>query len=304
MLTLLADPLLSVVDTAFCGRLGTTALASLGACTSIFHLAFNTFRATTLATTSLVGPYYATSSAATNKNESNITMATTTTNDNNHQPTTKTGSIVEQQDATDNLATVTRLSLQFGTVLGCVTAAGLLTFTVPILHTMGIPQHSILYTPASAYLRTRAWAAPFVAFGAVATGLFRGAGTTVVPLRASLFAAVLNLVLDPLLMFGRVAAWGVQGAAAATAASQVAAAVVLLAALQRRGMVTLWRRCRPSVTTTTALERRRVYSTIAKANLSMMVRQGSLLGAWAFCTCRECVLFVPFFLVGDCCGLK
>jgi len=54
LIGMIADPLLSLVDTGFVGRLGAIPLAALGACTSIFHLAFNAFRATTTATTSLV----------------------------------------------------------------------------------------------------------------------------------------------------------------------------------------------------------------------------------------------------------
>ena len=276
MLTLLADPLLSVVDTAFVGRLGTHALAALGACTSIFHLAFNTFRATTLATTSLVGPYFATLKK--DNDDSNPNDATWDAPSSSSSPN-------DDKNNNADLRTVTRLSLQFGTLLGGAVAACLLLLTRPILHVMGVPHHSPLYQPATGYLQTRAWAAPCVALTAVATGLFRGAGTTLVPLRASLLASGVNLVLDPVLMFGPIVAWGVKGAAAATAVSQLAATVVLVRALQRRG---LWPFGQGSSKTTTTKiskpQRRRVYTTIAKANLSMMAKQGSLLGAWAYCT--------------------
>ena len=46
LIGMLADPLLSLMDTAYVGRVGPLELAALGACTSIFHLAFNAFRAT------------------------------------------------------------------------------------------------------------------------------------------------------------------------------------------------------------------------------------------------------------------
>jgi len=251
MLTLLSDPLLSVVDTAYVTRLGTTALASLGSVTSIFHLAFNTFRATTLATTSLVGPY--------------------------HANATEMG-----QQAVDNtdLQAVTRLSLQFGSLFGFIVGLFLLLCGKQILATMGIPQTSELYPHAASYLHTRAWAAPAVAFTTVATGLFRGAGTTVMPLISSLIASGLNLILDPLLMFGKVA-WGIKGAAAATAYSQAAAAIVLAVALLRTRLVTLTKSVPLPID-----KRRLVWTTIFKANASMMAKQGSLLTAWAFCTAQ------------------
>ena len=54
LIGMIADPLLSLMDTLYVSQLGSLELAALGACTSIFHLAFNVFRATTAATTSLV----------------------------------------------------------------------------------------------------------------------------------------------------------------------------------------------------------------------------------------------------------
>ena len=54
LIGMIADPLLSLMDTLYVARLGSVELAALGPCTSIFHLAFNAFRATTAATTSLV----------------------------------------------------------------------------------------------------------------------------------------------------------------------------------------------------------------------------------------------------------
>lgn len=54
---MLADPILGLIDTAYVGRLGANQLAAVGVCTSIFHLAFSTFRATTQATTSLVATH-------------------------------------------------------------------------------------------------------------------------------------------------------------------------------------------------------------------------------------------------------
>ena len=64
-------------------------------------------------------------------------------------------------------------------------------------------------------------------------GIFRGHSDTRAPLLATLVAAITNLVLDPLLMFGPLHL-GVAGAAAATAAAQYAAAAVYVVMLYRR----------------------------------------------------------------------
>jgi Na+-driven multidrug efflux pump len=89
---------------------------------------------------------------------------------------------------------------------------------------MGISQTSPLFPPAHAYLNTRLWAAPPVLGIVVAEGAFRGYANTRIPLIASCVAALINLVLDPILMFPL--GLGVTGAAAATALSQFGAAAV------------------------------------------------------------------------------
>ena len=52
---LAADPLVSLVDTAFVGRLNATALGALGVNTSIFSLAFFVFNFLAYGTTPLIG---------------------------------------------------------------------------------------------------------------------------------------------------------------------------------------------------------------------------------------------------------
>lgn len=251
LIGMLADPLLSLVDTVYVGRVGSTELAALGACTSIFHLAFNAFRATTAATTSLV--------------------ANALTSDDN-----------EARE-------VTWLSIQLGWWMGVAVLAGLLAFGQGALACMGVSHDSALFRPACDYLFARCWAAPIVLLITVAEGAFRGYANTVVPLLASGSAAVLNLVLDPLLMF-RPGHWGVAGAAAATAISQVGAALVYAYHLIQKGMLPpLF--AKQSGATTSAAERtsrrdrrRAIIRSILGANFSMMVKQGSLLLGWAFAT--------------------
>lgn len=51
---MIVDPLLGLMDTVYVARVGSLELAALGACSSIFLVAFQMFRATTTATTSLV----------------------------------------------------------------------------------------------------------------------------------------------------------------------------------------------------------------------------------------------------------
>jgi hypothetical protein len=161
LIGMLADPLLSLMDTAYVGRVGPIELAALGACTSIFHLAFNAFRATTAATTSLVG----------------------------------------NAKSEEEKREIVKISLFLGVVLGVLVMAILEKAGPWCLGTMGIPRDSPLFKPGIAYLGTRLYAAPAVMAIVVSEGAFRGYGDTKIPLLASMVASCINLVLDPVLMF-------------------------------------------------------------------------------------------------------
>jgi len=104
-----------------------------------------------------------------------------------------------------------------------------------ILKAMGIAPTSPLFPFAANYLRIRAIAAPAVLFITVSEGAFRGYGDTRIILLESIFAALINLVLDPIFMF--TFHMGVSGAAAATALSQLGAAMVYFTFLKKRNML-------------------------------------------------------------------
>ncbi len=258
LIGMLADPLLSLIDTAYVGRLGTTELAALGACTSIFHLAFNAFRATTAATTSLVAKYLSISA------ENGDTEST-------------------------SAKQVTSTSLWLGCWMGALVSIALYCFGTHALAGMGVPSASSLYPAARSYLHSRLWAAPAVLFIGVAEGAFRGYGDTTIPLIASLVAASLNLILDPLMMF--TLGWGVRGAALATAIAQCGAAFVYGLKLVQRKMLPIQKKRSVSTTSTgtslsTAPSQMEIFRTILGANAAMLMKQGSLLLGWAYATAR------------------
>jgi Na+-driven multidrug efflux pump len=273
LIAMLADPVLSLMDTAFIGRIGATELAALGACTSIFSLFFNAFRATTQATTSLV---------ASAPDESTRRR-------------------------------IIAISLRFGLITGTIVMTILFLIGSHLLHFMGVSRDSAMYRPACDYLFTRLWAAPAVLYIGVAEGIFRGSADTMTPLRASWVAALLNLILDPFLMFGL--GWQVKGAAAATAVAQLGAAATYAITLRRRKWLQPLLPTRIT-TTTTATERissdndnhdankssspssssspqssvsvtsKVVVQSILAANAAMLWKQGSLLLAWSYATSR------------------
>jgi len=254
LIGMIADPMLSLMDTGYVGRLGAIPLAALGACTSIFHLAFNAFRATTTATTSLVASALA------------------------HQGRNEKDNEAEARVVIDT-------SLRLGLAIGVMVAMTLLIGWSSVLGAMGITFGSPLLQPAKSYLQLRALAAPAVLLITVAEGAFRGYGNTRIPLLASFLAAAVNAILDPVLMFSFKMYVG--GAAAATAISQVCAASLYWVFLRRRRMLpqseVLGGAAQgPAI----KVNKMKIVTSILNANLAMMAKQGSLLLGWAYATAK------------------
>lgn len=189
---LAADPLVSLVDTAFVGRLGALPLGALGVNASLFSLAFFVFNFLAYGTTPLVG-------RAVGKGD--IPAA---------------GRVITQA-----------LILAIG--LGVLALLVLELTARPLLALMGATAE--LQDPALSYLRIRALAAPAVLIITAANGAFRGFQDTRTPLVVTLWLNAINLVLDPLFIFGF--GWGLAGAALATTLAQWTGAILFLNLLLR-----------------------------------------------------------------------
>ncbi|TNE90561.1 MAG: MATE family efflux transporter [Deltaproteobacteria bacterium] len=177
--SLAADPLVSAVDTAFVGRLGTESLGALGVNAGVFSLAFLVFNFLAYGTTPLVA-----------------------------------GAL--GQDKREEAGRIVSAGLALAVAFGALGVVGLLAFDEAIVAAMGAGPE--LVEPTLAYLRIRAWAAPAVLLLTIGNGAFRGYGDTRTPLWLTLGLNFVNLVLDPLLIFGL--GWGIEGAAAATTMAQ------------------------------------------------------------------------------------
>ena len=112
-------------------------------------------------------------------------------------------------------------------VLGLAALVVLELFAHPIATLMGATGE--LQDPALSYLRVRALAAPAVLLITAGNGVFRGFQDTRTPLVITLWLNAVNLVLDPLLIFGL--GWGLVGAAVATTVAQWVGAVWFVALL-------------------------------------------------------------------------
>ena len=176
---LATDPLVSLVDTAFVGRIGTTALAALGINTAIFGLAFFAFNFLAYGVTPLVAK-----------------------------------ALGEGDD--DRAAVVISNGLAAAVGLGLLVTVLVQAVAVPALELMGASGDVL--AEAEGYLRIRVLAAPAVLIITLGHGAFRGHEDTRTPLLVTIGLNLVNLVLDPILIFG--AGWGLNGAAVASLVAQ------------------------------------------------------------------------------------
>jgi len=106
-----------------------------------------------------------------------------------------------------------------------------LTLGSRIMSVMGVGILSEMRPPALAYLKWRALGVPAATMLLVVNGIFRGRGDTQTPLYCTVLGNIVNIVLDPILIFS--CNMGCAGAGAATAVSQWVTAVPLLYLLNK-----------------------------------------------------------------------
>ena len=203
--TLAAEPLVALVDTAFVGRLGEEPLAALGVVNGILSLAFFVFVALAYASTPLI----AAAVGVANR---------------------------------DRAAVLAGQSIQIAAVLVVV---GLLVFEIAapfLVQVMGAREE--VQSPAVAYLRIRGLGLPALLGITVGNAVYRGLGDTRTPMFVSLGLSLVNVVLDPILIFGL--GWGLAGAGYASVIAQSAGAVAFsyLFLTGRTGLAIRWIRPR------------------------------------------------------------
>ncbi|KAK3281364.1 hypothetical protein CYMTET_10851 [Cymbomonas tetramitiformis] len=229
--SLALDPLLSVVDTAFVGRLpGIEPLGGLAVATALFNFSFLIFNflSTVLPPAADQARHIAQSSR--------ITSAAWMIQKQAPVPLIA-GAMAEGDEPLARRTIAQGITL--AVILGFSATAGLNTFAEPLLSLMGAHAGDPLFFEAESYLRVRSIAAPAVLLAAVGSGAFKGLLDTRTLLSAALGCNLANLVLDPVLIFGAgpIPAFGVGGAAAATALAEWGTAIVLLWQLRGKGML-------------------------------------------------------------------
>ena len=159
---MLIDPLVSLVDTAFVGRLGATELAALGIAIAILSVGFWAFFFFAIGVTPLV-------SRALGEGDS------------------------------PRAARIIGSGLVAAVALGAVVALVLVVAASSLTELMGA--RGEVHDLATAYLRIRALATPAVLIILLGHGAFRGHQDTRTPLIVTIAFSVANVVLDPILIF-------------------------------------------------------------------------------------------------------
>jgi putative MATE family efflux protein len=160
--SLVADPLLSLVDTAFVGRISTDALAGLGVATALFAIAFFVFNFLEYGTTTQVG-------------------------------------LAHGADDPERAARATGAALRLAVVAGVVSLGLVELAADPVLRLLGASDGA--RAEALTYVRIRAVAAPAVLTVRAAHGAFRGYQDTRTPFVVTAVINGINIVLDPILIF-------------------------------------------------------------------------------------------------------
>ena len=208
----LADPLMSLVDTACVGQVSSIGLAALGPNTSVFGFASMVFQFFTVATTAIV-------SRAHDRNDN----------------------AKKSQCVSD--------ALSLAIVCGVVASTALHVFGGSILQLLYTPPE--LMAPALQYLKIRAFALPAALVTLVGTAASLGQRDSRTPLRVAMATGTFNLVVDIFLVLGP-PKLGIFGAAIATCGSQYLGAVIFLLHLSRGRLqlspkVPSWARAKPFV---------------------------------------------------------
>lgn len=200
---LAAEPLASLVDTAYLGRLGPEVLGGAGVAISAQYAVSKLYNDPLLRTS--------------------ISMVAS-----------RDGKTRGSADANaqDSLSIEVSSALLLAFVVGVVQLVVYTVLAKGITLGMGVGPSSPMWHSAVSYLRVRALGTPAATLWLVTNGIFRGLGDTRTPLFYSLLFTALNAILDPLFIF--TFHFGASGAAAGTAIAQYVALVPLMMALNRK----------------------------------------------------------------------
>lgn len=237
-LALTADPIASLVDTAFIGQIGPVELAAVGVSIALFNQVSRiAIFPLVSVTTSFVAEEDAVAEESSKPQE--IGSLESGSKDNGEAKKLIPQSVLEEsglKSETNSLSIESSKpqrrhipsassALVIGAILGLLQAIFLISLAKPLLNYMGVKPDSPMLPPAMKYLTLRSLGAPAVLLSLAMQGVFRGFKDTKTPLYATVAGDATNIILDPIFMF--VFRLGVSGAAIAHVISQYLISAIL-----------------------------------------------------------------------------
>ncbi|KAH1207693.1 Protein DETOXIFICATION 42 [Glycine max] len=238
-MALTADPIASLVDTAFIGQIGPVELAAVGVSIALFN---QVSRIAIFPLVSVTTSFVAEEDTLSGENphieegrcletgppkdaETKELLPHKVTGGNNHNSdfVGECFNIAKEEHKRRHIPSASS-AIFIGGILGLIQAIFLISAAKPLLNFMGVTSDSPMLHPAKQYLKLRTLGAPAVLLSLAMQGVFRGFKDTKTPLYAT--GDVTNIALDPLFMF--VFRLGVSGAAIAHVISQYLISAILL----------------------------------------------------------------------------
>ncbi|XP_031396602.1 protein DETOXIFICATION 42-like isoform X3 [Punica granatum] len=240
-LTLAADPIASLIDTAFIGHIGPVELAAVGVSIAVFNQVSKiTIFPLVSITTSFIAEEdsmiptridrhkYASIFCIWNGLRSQQRNGSGNGTSVNGTSCEKEPRIKSKRKHIPSASS----AMVIGSVLGLLQTLSLIITARPMLSYMGVISDSPMLKPAKQYLTLRSLGAPAVLLSLVMQGIFRGFKDTKTPLYATVVGDAANVILDYAFIF--VLRMGVTGAAIAHVISQYLISFILLWKLTRQ----------------------------------------------------------------------
>ncbi len=197
----IAEPVISLIDTAFIGRLGTSELAGVGIASSFYLTIIWVLAQTKSAVSAIVSRYYG-------------------------------------KKKLDDIRSLIPQAFALNFILGLLVIAITFPISIPIFKLYNATGDVLDY--ANSYYQVRAWGYPITLATFILFGVFRGLQNTSWAMQISIIGGLVNLIADYILIFGfgPIPAYGVIGAAYGSLIAQI---LMLMSAIFYLNRKTIYR---------------------------------------------------------------